>query len=236
MKRFVFTAFLILSFLLVFSQEGGVYLSIESAYDLFLKDSDYSINSPVILNDAIIFYYTGKAKTVVVAGDFNGWEPDRLMEYNNTNFLSYYWDERLPKGKYKYKLLVDGIWINDPNNTNITFDESGQAISYFELKEDFIPYKTFPLWLSNDVYLFRVTSPSANNVYLTGDFNNWNPYSHKLSKKGGGEFEITMRLKDGLYIYCFIVDGVWTRDEYNLREFSDEVGNIVSLFYARGGK
>ncbi len=209
------------------------YTSPEYQYQHLAKEMDFWINSPIIMNDQILFFFKEKAQRVLVAGDFNGWKPELLMTPKATNLIQFIWEERLKKGIYKYKLIVDDIWVNDPYNTNYTLDESGQKVSFFELKEDFIPHAKYPLWTEKDFYLFRYENIKAKSVYLAGDFNNWNPYSLPLEDKGNGEFFIKIRLSPGVHAYCFVIDGEWKADPDNLHQYSDKTGSIVSAVYVK---
>ncbi|MGC8765813.1 MAG: glycogen-binding domain-containing protein [Brevinematia bacterium] len=210
-------------------------ISKEKEFEILSKEIEgYRINSPLILQDRIIFFYRGDGteKKVVVAGDFTEWKPLLLMERKSTNMWQYVWDERLKRGEYRYKLLVDDIWIGDPQNTNFIIDDFGEKVSFFVLEEDLIPEKTNPLWIDKDIYEFKYYSDRANSVSLVGNFNNWNPYRHILKFNGAGEFSIRIRLKPGLYVYCFVVDEKWIPDPLNLKQYKDSTGNIVSVFYA----
>ncbi len=54
------------------------------------------------------------AEQVCVCGDFNGWQPDSLRQTGDAeNCL---WEKRVPlqPGRYEYKFLVDGEWVQDP--------------------------------------------------------------------------------------------------------------------------
>ncbi|NLG50844.1 MAG: hypothetical protein GX552_12120 [Chloroflexi bacterium] len=69
---------------------------------------------------------------------------------------------------------------------------------------------------------FRLsTSVSAKVVHLAGDFNNWNPWSHRLTRSSDGEWwEITLLLKRGrAYEYRYLLDHArwcndWHADQY----------------------
>ncbi len=216
--------------LLIFSRDNE-RLSREAEFENLTNNNEYFVNSPFITSDAIIFFYKGKASRILIAGDFNDWKPELLMRESGTNFWQYSWDTRLPKGIYKYKFVADDIWINDPGNTNAIIDDSGQPVSYFELKEDFIPRATYPLWIEKDIYQFRYENVSAKSVSLVGDFNNWNPYLTVLSNTGAGEFSVKVRLKPGIHSYCFVVDDEWKADPNNLNQFSDRTGTIINIIY-----
>lgn len=236
-KAALFVFLLLTAFHVLFASDNKV-LSVEGQQEALNQNiQDFWINSPLIMEDAIIFFSRDKAKKILVAGDFNNWKPELLMTNMNTNyFWQYIWDTRLTKGIYKYKYIIDNIWINDPMNTNIIIDESGQMVSYFELKEDFIPHAKYPLWIERDLYEFKFESTKAKSVYLVGDFNNWNPFNIPLKPEGPNEFKTRVRLKPGMHTYCFIVDGDWKADPENLRQYKDEVGNIVSIIFVKDKK
>jgi len=74
-----------------------------------------------------------RAQTVQLAGDFNGWKPeDAPMTRVNENGM---WQLKLPlaKGRYRYRLVVDGQWQQDPYNTNAEMNPYGEYNSVVEV-------------------------------------------------------------------------------------------------------
>lgn len=60
---------------------------------------------------------------VQLAGQLNDWNPQRTpMHFNGKTYSA---TLRLNPGKYHYKLVVDGKWILDPNNTHVEDNGSG---------------------------------------------------------------------------------------------------------------
>ncbi|WP_211618630.1 M28 family peptidase [Pseudidiomarina aestuarii] len=51
----------------------------------------------------------------------------------------------------------------------------------------------------------------VNEVYVVGDFNNWDMFGIPL-KRGEGGWEARIKLPQGRYLYKFIVDGRWIAD------------------------
>lgn len=53
------------------------------------------------------------AQSVLVAGDFTGWQQSPLSLKRDKNGV---WKKivSLPAGRYEYRLLVDGEWRDDP--------------------------------------------------------------------------------------------------------------------------
>jgi hypothetical protein len=54
-----------------------------------------------------------EAKSVAVAGIFNGWDPKKtpLEEVGG----AWHAKVELPRGRYEYRFVIDGQWVTDPN-------------------------------------------------------------------------------------------------------------------------
>ena len=63
--------------------------------------------------------------------------------------------------------------------------------------------------------LMRFFAPGAGEVILMGDFNQWDPGTHPMNKKGEGFWERVLMLPLGRYEYKFLVDGKWENDPKN---------------------
>ena len=57
---------------------------------------------------------TEAGRKIFLAGTFNGWDPEKnpLKEKGKTGVYSI--TLMLPKGRYEYKFVVDGLWSVDP--------------------------------------------------------------------------------------------------------------------------
>jgi 1,4-alpha-glucan branching enzyme len=53
---------------------------------------------------------------------------------------------------------------------------------------------------------FHFAAPSAQSVYLVGDFNWWNPTSHPMRRRENGWWSIEVQLTHGHHQYLFMVD------------------------------
>ena len=60
---------------------------------------------------------------------------------------------------------------------------------------------------------FRFYHPEARDVYLVGDFNDWNPTATKMAREENGEWVVTLTLPDGYYEFKYLADDVWQIDE-----------------------
>lgn len=64
---------------------------------------------------------------------------------------------------------------------------------------------------------FSLYAPNVNEVYLAGDFNDWQPdaKNYRMRKFKGDIWRKKVKLKSGSYEYQFVVDGQWWCDPDN---------------------
>ncbi len=139
-----------------------------------------------------------KAGTVVLTGSFNNWNTKSLkMEKTSTGWsLPVY----LREGTHTYKFIVDGKWINDPENELVRPDGNGNLNSSIGI---------------GDVYVFKLEGhKEAQEVKLAGSFNSWNPNELIMEKTANG-WVLPYHLAPGYYEYKFLVDGRWITDPGN---------------------
>jgi len=74
------------------------------------------------------------AKEVYLAGEFNNWKLDENSRMEQTNGS---WTKRLKldKGSYRYRFVVDGDWIEDPENPLNRLNPYGSKDSLLEVKQ-----------------------------------------------------------------------------------------------------
>jgi len=87
------------------------------------------------VQDAVMFVTLyPRATTVQLAGDFNNWVPERTpMEKVSENGV---WQIKLPlaEGRYRYRLVVDGQWQQDPYNETTELNQYGEYNSIVEVQ------------------------------------------------------------------------------------------------------
>lgn len=54
---------------------------------------------------------------------------------------------------------------------------------------------------------FVCRAPKANNVWLVGDFNGWDPWANRMNRQVDGAWRLELLLSHGHHQYCFLVDG-----------------------------
>ena len=77
---------------------------------------------------------------------------------------------------------------------------------------------------------FTLAADAGSDVYLAGDFNDWNPEGKKLTdKKGDGIYSATIALAPGEYEYKFVINGTWCVDP-NCKEWrQNSLGTLNSV-------
>ena len=88
--------------------------------------------SKLNLTEVVFSVFAPEAKEVHVAGDFNGWKLDgdsRLISNNGT------WSRKmnLDAGRYHYRFVIDGKWMEDFNNPKRDMNPFGQQNSLLEI-------------------------------------------------------------------------------------------------------
>ncbi len=96
------------------------------------KLSDYyGVNQ---IQDAVVFVTLyPRAKNVQIAGDFNNWQPtDTTMQRVGDSGV---WQlkMKLPHGTYRYRLVVDGQWQQDPYNERTELNPYGEYNSILDV-------------------------------------------------------------------------------------------------------
>ena len=75
-----------------------------------------------------------RAQNVQIAGDFNGWQPEKTYMEKIGDTGIWQTKIKLPSGKYKYRFVVDGQWQQDPYNDTTEINPFGEYNSIFMVK------------------------------------------------------------------------------------------------------
>ena len=73
-----------------------------------------------------------------------------------------------------------------------------------------------------------VCTHDGTEVYLAGDFNEWNPRSHRMNRREGF-FQRRLKLSPGAHEYKFIVDGEWRTDPAAAEQRPNNFGSMNSV-------
>jgi len=97
------------------------------------KLSDYyGVNQ---MDDAVVFVTLyPRAQSVQIAGDFNNWQPEQTPMKKVGESGIWQTEMKLPIGRYRYRLVVDGQWQQDPYNELTESNPFGGFNSVIEIK------------------------------------------------------------------------------------------------------
>jgi len=83
--------------------------------------------------DVVFNTLFAQARQVMIAGDFNSWSAIATPMHSGSRPGE--WRTRLPlqKGRYRYRFVVDGNWVTDPNNQYVERNQFGEYNSVVEV-------------------------------------------------------------------------------------------------------
>jgi 1,4-alpha-glucan branching enzyme len=73
-------------------------------------------------------------------------------------------------------------------------------------------FQTKNLGNVNRMTRFAFPAPTARQVYLAGEFNNWDTKAGRMHQGPDGVWHLSLALKPGRYEYRFFADEVWCND------------------------
>ena len=121
----------------------------------------------------------------------------KILEYN-PQLMPFYGDIELRMNLYR--------------QTKERILRPGQKLESFATAHDYYGIHRVP-----GGWIYREWAPNAYQLYLTGDFNGWNPTSHPLRKLEGGNWELFLSGANALWEGCkvkTVVDANLTRTEH----------------------
>ena len=108
-------------------------LEVPKPLDTAAKLSDYyGVNQ---VEDAVVFVTLyPRANSVHIAGDFNNWQPEQTPMQKVGESGVWQTEMNLLPGRYRYRLVVDGQWQQDPYNELTELNPFGGFNSVVEVK------------------------------------------------------------------------------------------------------
>lgn len=76
---------------------------------------------------------------------------------------------------------------------------------------------------------FLCLLPQAKEVFLVGDFNDWNPTSLPMKRHFDGSWQLSVPLSHGSHLYQFLADGQRVNDPRAQGLARNELGEKVSM-------
>ncbi|OEJ14703.1 protein kinase [Brachyspira hampsonii] len=185
------------------------------------------VMQPRIVNDGVLFTFAENYDSVEVSGDFNNWEDSIPLIKSSYGVYYYLWQHPLKAGKYSYRYRVNGVWINDPVNANIEYDNNNQVVSYFVLTNDVGFYEKNPIYNSDGTVTFFYSNDTAKEVMFTSDKLGFDSLRYPMTYSNN-LWVITLRPEAGNYYYNFVVDRIWEVDPINMNVYKGSDGRLHS--------
>ena len=154
-------------------------------------------------------------------------------------------------GTLRYRLVVDGVWMSDPNAVTDLRDANGIRISSIELKQQSARRLQSPVDHGDGTLTFLFPMDGAvystvetvdqrrlpirqfdqPRITLVGTFNGWDPFRHRLQPaEREGFYQIRVPAGSGAQYYYFLVDGERVLDPINQNRAHDfQTDTLVSV-------
>lgn len=153
-----------------------------------------------------------EAERVILTGSFANWDKQAYRMKRNSS--GWFLTLEMPPGIYEYKFIADGEWLHDPQNPNAVLNEYHTINSV--------------LLVGESVSFFLPGYATADEIMLSGSFNNWSESAFPMQKTEDGWY-YELPLPAGKHFYKFIVDGAWINDPGNDLMESDGKGHWNSI-------
>ena len=190
--------------------------------------------SPIFIDNKIIFtYFGGKnfIRRVAIAFDTDNYRNVYPLSKNEYNV--FFVTMEIPKKTeyLNYRLIVDGVWTNDPVNENSFLSPDRFKVSRILIPENFTQQISTPIIGTNRTVKFIYKDQTNKKIYLSGNFNNWDPFMLRMEEESEnpGTYSISLRMTEGNHYYKFVADGVSVQDPNNPQKAYDSRGNAVSF-------
>jgi hypothetical protein len=160
-----------------------------------------------------------------LTGSWIDWDPEGIkMKEDGGNWAT---TVSLGPGTHLYEFIVDGEWMADPDiDTKVPDGMGGYAT----------PIHIFPRGAKDVLITFSLDRPDADDVRVTGTWNDWDPEGMKMLLKEGGKWTITVPLAPGSYLYKFYIDDMWVPDPDVDQRYHDGMGGYATPLYVKPAK
>lgn len=202
--------------------------------NLFIQRLEHA-SPPVIFNDVIVFSYEPQPSASIVAARFSHENYATLHVYRQNENGVFILTLPVPFQclTLKYRIMIDGVWTHDPANLDSERDDRGTIFSVFRFETSAdIPIES-PVLLPDGIVEFSLQTNSGSMVMIAGDFNAYDPFTHRMSEISPGLYRIRLKIFPGNHYYYFVVDGLPMIDPRNPALGETVRGQRLSLVTVR---
>lgn len=193
-------------------------------------------SAPEIWRDYLILTAKPRNQVRFVGAAFSTDSFQTIHGYRKNSHDVYFLILPLPRDEIvDYRIIIDGIWIEDPENDQRVRDRNGLYLSRLTFPPAQRARRLSPILKdeSGTVEFYIKTTP-GKRIYLAGDFNRWDPYMTALKEDEPGFYSATLSIKPGRYAYYFLIDGEPVPDPLNFQKNQSLTGEDVSILFIPG--
>ncbi len=236
-KIYIFFSLLMLTFVGVYAQEDVEIDGIESDVYLNIVGGIIKVGSPQIIDKYVLFTANATSRHVAIAFEhekyaklhsFRRLVPDEEAGSVLLEPVLFYIMELPEKmSMLRYRLIIDGLWTHDPENTMEEFDSTNRiTVSklIFPPRRD-IKTRVIGEKMVNFVYV----GEPGKKISVAGSFNNWDPFMYFMEETSSGIYEINLPLPHGTHIYSYFLGTNMYADNTNPEHYYDEEGRMASV-------
>ena len=202
------------------------------------------VREPVITGKYIIFTASGSARFTGIAFEHEKyrktWPFKRIVKKDELGLpqkdatgkpvdtILFYIAEIPPDmSEIRYRMVIDGLWTTDPQNTSIVYDyENGMNLSRVAVEK----YEIFATSNRNQGQVrFTYEGKSGSTIRLAGTFNSWDPFMYELTETSYGKYELVLPLPAGQWYYAYFEGTTQLRDTTNTERVYTKDGRVASV-------
>ncbi len=188
--------------------------------------------APRFVDGVVVFSYEPPrpVRYVVALFEHEDYAVQHVFERNPSGILVLAYDPPPEVDDLRYRLVVDGLSMPDPNNPVTSRSATEERLSVFRLPERPAPPVESPRMLPDGRVEFVYRGIPGQRVFLSGSFTNWNPFLHRMEEVESGLYRVTIRVRPGSHYYQFLVDNQRITDPRNPMPRVQLRGREVSQF------
>ncbi|THB64113.1 MAG: hypothetical protein D6B26_05245 [Spirochaetaceae bacterium] len=115
-----------------------------------------------------------------------------------------------------YRMRIDSIWLSDPSNPEYFRDSAGQMVSIVQIPATPDSMYRVPELDANGNLAIDYHGEPGQEVYLSGTFNNWDPFMHRMNEVRPGVYQIQLKVDPRRsHYYVFFRNGQRILDPRN---------------------
>lgn len=192
-------------------------------------DNLHGITKPIVYENGILFTCdAGPKDEVAISGSFVHWNKHLKMSRNAHGIWYAFLPLEIPSGTYPYRYLINGLWVDDPQQPMQVADAYGSVMSALKLPMSLVQMKVSPRSMGGNRFLFFLKDRGYKKVAWVGSRNRWDPYTDPMTLENG-YWQITLSLLPGQGLYRFKADGVDMLDPQNPNKGELKFGEAVSV-------